>query len=116
MANFYTASIGDLNTTLKAANQNMSLLIQTLQGIFPRGFGSFTLAAAATKVVTNTSVQANSIITLMPTNAAAGTLMGSAKSLYVSSITAGTSFTVATASAANAAGTEQFSYAIFNPV
>jgi hypothetical protein len=42
-------------------------------------------------------------------------LQGSAKALYISAIVAGTSFTVATASAANAAGTETFNYTINSP-
>lgn len=72
--------------------------------------GSFTLAAAATTVVNNANVTALCKIILVPTNAAAATLMGSNKALYISTRTAGTSFTVATASAAAAAGTETFDY------
>ena len=96
---------------------NISKLISTLTGLLPFGgaFGSFTLAAAATTTVPNINVKANSVILLMPTNAAAGTLQGSAKSLYVSAISAGVSFTVATASAAAAAGTETFSFLIATP-
>jgi len=74
--------------------------------------GSFTLAAAATTVVNNSNVIALCKIILVPTNAAAATLMGSAKALYISARTAGTSFTVATANAAAAAGTETFDYLI----
>ena len=78
-------------------------------------FGSFILAAAATTVVTEPAVQANSFIQLTALNAAAGTLMGSAKYLYISAKTPGASFTVATADGTNAAGTEQFSYYITTP-
>lgn len=74
--------------------------------------GSFTLAAAATKVVSDVRVTATSKINLTAINAAAGTLMGSVKSLYVSALSAGVSFTVATANAASAAGTETFDYNI----
>jgi len=74
--------------------------------------GTFTLGAAATTVVTNYNVGIASKIHLTPTNAAAATLMGSAKSLYISARTAETSFTVATADAGNAGGTETFYYTI----
>jgi hypothetical protein len=104
------------DTEGKLRNQILSLLVTTLQNIFPRTFGTFTLAAAATTTVTEPAVKANSDIQWTPKNAAAGTLLGSAKSLYVSAITPGVSFTVATASGAAAAGTEQFSYVLSNPV
>ena len=91
-------------------------LVQIFSNLFPRVSGSFTMAAAATKAVADTRVQANSIVFLTPTNAAAGTLMGSNKALYISSVTAGVGFTVATAAGTNAAGTEIFSYVAFNPV
>lgn len=98
-------------------NQQMGNLINTLSRVLPfsGAFGTFTCAAAATTTVTNASVAANSVILLMPTNAAAGTLMGSAKSLYVSTRTAGTSFVVSTANATAAAGTEQIAYVVLNP-
>lgn len=108
--------LGDINTTLKNANQNFSQLLQLLGALFPRTTGTFTLAAAATTTVTQPDVQSNSIIVPLPTNAAAATLMGSNKSLYVSAKVAGTSFTVATASGVAAAGTEQFVYLIFTPI
>lgn len=79
-------------------------------------FGSFTLAAAATTTVPEPATQSNSFIQLTATNAAAATLQGSAKALYISAKVAGTSFTVATASAANAVGTETFSYTVITPV
>lgn len=97
--------------------QNISKLITTLTGLLPFGgaFGTFTCAASATTTVTDVNVKTNSVILLMPTNAAAGTLQGSAKSLYISTRTLNTSFVVSTASAAAAAGTETFSYIIISP-
>jgi parallel beta-helix repeat protein len=74
--------------------------------------GTFTAANAATTVVTNTLITAQSVITIMPTNAAAATLMAGAASLYVSAKTEATSFTVATADASSAAGTETFDFYI----
>ena len=90
----------------KALIDAMTALTAAITAALPKVTGSFTLAASATTVVTQPAIKANSIVTLTPTNAAAGTLMGSAKSLYHSANTAGASFTVATASAAAAAGTE----------
>lgn len=108
------ASLSDLATNGKLLNQNISLLIQTLKTVFPQvssiAGGSFTCGAAATTTVTETATAANSYIILIPTNAAAGTLMGSTKSLYISARTANTSFAVSTASGVAAAGTEQFLY------
>lgn len=72
--------------------------------------GSFTLDAAITTTVNNTSVASTSVILLSPKNAAAATLMGGVKSLYISAKTPGTSFQVATANGAAAAGTEIFDY------
>jgi hypothetical protein len=66
--------------------------------------GTFTMAGAASKTVTDANVTASSIIVLQATNAAAGTLQGSAKALYISAKTAGTSFAVTTASGVAAAG------------
>jgi hypothetical protein len=76
--------------------------------------GSFTLSAAATTTVTNANVYSDCKITLTPTNAAAATLMGGAKCLYVSAKTQGTSFAVTTGNGVAAAGTETFDYQINN--
>jgi hypothetical protein len=74
--------------------------------------GSFTMTATASLVVTDNRVTANSFVQLMPTNAAAAQLQGSAKFLYVSvaDIISKTSFEVKTANATSAAGTEEFRY------
>lgn len=72
--------------------------------------GTFTLGAAISTVVANVNVTAACTVLLTPTNAAAATLQGSAKALYISARTAGASFTVATASGVAAAGTETFAY------
>ena len=100
---------------IRVVNQNITQLIQTFKGVFPRAFGTFTLPAAATITVSTTVVTANCSISWTPTNAAAGTLLGSAKCLYLSSISPGVSFTLATASGGNAAGTETFQYRISIP-
>lgn len=108
-----TAGSTDIVTQLQNIARLFSALIKQLGG--QNIYGSFTLAAAATTTVAQTGVKANSIIQLTPTDASAGTLQGSAKALYVSSISAGTSFTVATASGGNAVGTETFSYVVVTP-
>ena len=78
--------------------------------------GTFTCAANTNTVVTNNAIVSatgsNSTITFTPTNAAAATLMGSSKALYISAKSAGVSFTMTTADGAAAAGTETFSYMI----
>lgn len=79
-----------------------------------RNYGSFTLAAAATTTINDVDVRALSNIALTPTNAAGATLISGAKSLYISNRTEYTSFAVATADGTAAAGTENFSYRIFN--
>lgn len=79
------------------------------------GIGSFgVLAGVNTQVVSNTRVTASSVIIIWPINAAAASLMGSAASLFVSTQTAGTSFTVKTGNSTNFGGTELFSYLIMN--
>jgi hypothetical protein len=88
---------------------------QALLSVWPRTTGSFTLAAAATTTVSQQNIKSTSVIMLTATNATAATLMGSAKALYIVSRTPGTGFVVGTASAAAAAGTETFDYAIFSP-
>lgn len=111
-----SVGLGDINTTLKNANQNFSQFLQLLQALFPRTFGTFTMPAAVTITVTQPAVSANSLVVPLPTNASAATLMGSAKHLYPSAIVAGTSFTFATGSGVAAAGTETFAYFILTPV
>lgn len=111
-----SVGLGDLVTVGKLSNQNMSQLIQAILGIFPRITGTVTLAAAATTTVPNTATAANTLIQLIPTNAAAATLVGGTKSPYVSARSPGVSFTIATASGVAAAGTETFSYFFITPV
>jgi len=76
-------------------------------------YASYTLANAATTVISLVGATAASSVQLTPTNAAAATLMGSSKSLYVSSRGADT-LTLATADGTSAAGTETFQVRIFN--
>jgi hypothetical protein len=110
-----TASLDDVVTKQQAAIQQLSAIYTALNGIF-RNTGTFTMGAAATTVVTNAGIAANSQVVFIPTNADAATLMGSTKSPYVSARSVGTSFTVATASGVAAAGSEQFFYVVVTPV
>lgn len=110
------ASITDIVTNLLTLNRNIGALNIALQAILPRVIGALTFGASATAVVAEPAVRSTSIITLIPTNASAATLVGSAKSPYVSTRTVGASFTVSTANAAAAAGGEVFQYTLQNPV
>ena len=104
----------DVVTQLKGIVSQLAALVAAITGRVTFGTFSFT-SAVATLTVTQPAVKSNSIITWNPTNASAGTLEGSAKALYVSAIVPGASFTVATASGGNAAGTETFQYVINTP-
>jgi hypothetical protein len=77
-----------------------------------RARGTFTMDADASTTVTDANCNASSVIVLMPTNAAAATLWGSTEAPYVTP--GGGSFTVQTADGGAAAGTETFTYMIFN--
>lgn len=109
-----STAIDDQTAAVAAA---IAALTAAVLAVFPARIftGSFTCGAAVSTVVANGNVLTTSIILCFPTNAAAGTLIGSAKSLYISSKSVGVSFTVATASGVAAAGTETFSYIIVNP-
>lgn len=109
------AGIEDLATIGNSTNRLLSELITTILGIFPRISGTFTTTAAATNVIVQTGVTGTSIVLLSPTNATAGTLQAGTKSLYVSLLTPGASFTVATADGTAATAGATFSYAIVNP-
>lgn len=108
------ASLDDLATNGKLIINQLSAIYTALVNIF-RNTGTFTCSAAATTTVANTAIASTSRVLLIPTNAAAATLVGSTKSPYVSTVTAGTSFVVSTASGA-AAGTETFFYVVITPV
>jgi len=75
--------------------------------------GSFTLSTSSSTTISNTSAGYWTNIMLMPTNAAAATLMQGTKSLYVSAKTNDTSFTVTTADGTAPAGTETFNYIFY---
>ncbi len=110
------AGFDDAVTLLKAIATNLSSQTTALTGFLGVSGtgGNFTLGAAASTVVAQTLVTASSLIFLQPTNAAAATLMAGSSSLYISAKSAGVSFTVATADAGSAAGTETFSYLLVN--
>lgn len=105
----------DLVSTQKSGVNYLGQLLVAIQSAFPRIAGTFTMAVAATNTVTDARINANAVVWLQATNLSAGTLQGSAKNLVVSAVASG-SFTVSTANATNAAGTETFSYVAFNPV
>lgn len=103
----------EIVTKLDQGNRLTGQLVNTISGWFPRAFGSFTMSGAL-QTVTEANCSSSSYVVLIPTNAAAGTLQGSAKCLYV---TAGNgSFACRTASGVASAGTETFQYVIFTPL
>lgn len=102
----------DLVSTQQNGVRYLGQLVQLFKQLLSRPSGTFTMPAAATFAVSSALIQAGQMPVLQATNAAAATLMGSAKSLYISSVSAGTGFTVATGNAANAVGTETFSWTV----
>ena len=103
----------DIVTQLQQVAQQLGRWVQAFQG--RQLFGSFTMTAASSQIISNYAVAANSVIMLIPTNAAAATLQAGASSLYATP-TAGTGFTVNTANGGSAAGTETFQYVVTTPV
>lgn len=85
-------------------------LISILSAGFPRVCGSFTMVDGRETVVVQPAIKSNSIVLLTATNTSASELP-----IYVSSLSAGASFTVSTSHDRCAAGTETFSYAVVNP-
>lgn len=104
----------DIVTALQGIIRQLSAWVAAFQG--RNAYGTITLAAAATLVVPNGFTGGNSLVIITPTNAAAATLMGSSKALYVSTLSPGVSFTLATADGTNAAGGETFNYILITPV
>lgn len=103
----------DIVIALQGIIRQLTAWVQAYQG--RQSVGAARLSAAATTVVANTSVQGTSLITLTPTNAAAATLISGSKSPYISALSPGVSFTIATADGTSAAGTETYNYMILNP-
>ena len=95
-------------------NSNLGEIAKVLTTAFPlhSSSGSFTMAASATQTVVDATTKTSSVVLIMPTNAAAATLMAGAHSLYVSARTQGASFAVTTADGAASAGNEAFDYLI----
>ena len=77
--------------------------------------GSFRLISAATQKISDSSISAGSVILFVPTNKEAAVIMAGPKKLYISSKTAGASFSVTTADGTPANGTEMFDYVIIHP-
>jgi hypothetical protein len=109
------ASQDDILAQVNGINANLAGLVSTMNSRFALGAfgGSFTCGAATSTTVTDANAKTTSKIMLSATNAAAGTLQGSAKHLYISTKNNG-SFVVTTASGVAAAGAEAFDYEIIN--
>jgi hypothetical protein len=107
-----SGGLTDVVTALQGITRQLTALVKAFTGRVTQG--TFTFPAAATVTIAQAAVQANSNITLTPTNAAASALVGSSKSPYVpiGSIVPGTGFTVNTGDGTNATGTETFQYQI----
>lgn len=109
-------SLDVIVTYLASLVDYVGQLVDVLEAALPRVLGSFTMTASATLAVPAPTITANADVSIQARNATAASLQAGAKALYVSTITAGVGFTVATADGTNAAGTELFSYGVTNPV
>jgi len=117
-ANYQKTGGGDIDmlAQVNGVNANLAKLVSTFQTRFPLSSfsGRFTMPAAATYVVTDANTKANSIIWPVPANAAAASMMATAKILWVSAKSAGANFTVATADGTAATGGQIFDYILIN--
>lgn len=108
------AGVTDVVTQLQGIVRQLTQLTKAFKG--RASLGTFSMTATATLVVPQPAVQANSTVSITPTNASAGAEQGSATSLYVSSISPGVSFTVATANGGAGTAGATFSYTINTPI
>lgn len=100
----------------EASGANHSIQDRVIHGIVQPVGGTFTMDAAATKVISNARITATSVVRLTPTNLAAMALYASKGfGADLAANVAGTSFTVKTGDATAAAGTETFHYEIIEP-
>lgn len=105
--------VGSAPTSIVDASSTQSVQIVWEPTADLTGTKTFQVASGTSSaVVPDAEVQAGCFIDIHPTNAAAATVMGSSKSLYVSAINAGTSFTVTTADGTNVAANANFRYRI----
>jgi hypothetical protein len=109
-----SAGVTDVVTQLQGIVRQLTQLVMAFKG--RPVLGTFTMTATATLVIPQAAVQANSNISITPTNASAATQQAGATSLYVSSISPGVSFTVATASAGAGTAGATFSYTMNTPI
>lgn len=105
--------LADLVSTQKGGVTNLSRLVTAVENAFPRINGTFTLSAATTTVVTQPSIGANAVVIPVPINATAALIVRT-NGLFVSTHTAGTSFTMSTQAGSAVAG-GIFSYIVINP-
>lgn len=109
------ATQDDILAQVQGINANIAQLVAVMKSRFAlsASSGSFGCAAAVTTTVPNNFATTTSRIALNPSNAAAGTLQGSAKCLYISARRSG-SFDVSTSNGVAAVGTETFDYVLVN--
>lgn len=101
----------DINSTLQNIARQLGLWVTAYNGRFT--LGTLTLSNATTTVVMQPSVAANSFISLTATNALAASTQLT-NGLFVSAYSAGVGFSVSTQNGSSA-GTETFSYIVWNP-
>jgi len=109
-ANDESASIG---LAIAQNIADVATALSSFLGVSGTG-GTATWTAAASIVVSSSAVTATSLVFISPASASAATLSAGASAPYVSALTAGASFTLATADAGNAAGGEIYNWLLVN--
>jgi hypothetical protein len=107
-------NLGSIQKAISSSTITLTAIQVALASIFvgAASIGTFTMAAAATKTVTDANVKASSYVIVFPLNADAGTLQGASTCLYT--VAGAGSFMAKTASGGNAAGTESIGYLVLN--
>lgn len=105
------ATLDDINATAQNIARQLGQWVMAFNGRVT--LGTLQLSNATTTVVTQPDTTADSFIALTATNATAA-LTQRSNGLFVSARTAGASFSLSTQSG-QAAGTETFSYIVWNP-